>query len=285
MTEKPRPEFRRLLFEMVGQADEDIDLARAALFVAGEEYPDLDVDHYVGTLDSLAEGARRYTRQELEPRGIIERLGEFLFVKEGFRGNEDDYYDPRNSYFNDVLDRRMGIPITLSLLYIEVARRLGMIFEGIGLPGHFVIRTGPPEQELYVDAFNGGELLSRSDCESIVENLIHRRTDDRFEFREEYLLPYTKKQFLIRLLTNLKHNYIRMLDYQGAVTSADLIAIIDPSLGSNLRERAWFYYNLKEYRMALKDLEAYLRITPQAEDAERVRQDIRALQSMLENLN
>lgn len=285
MTEKPRPEFRRLLFEMVGRTDEDIDLARAALFVAGEKYQDLDVDRYLGTLDSLAEGARRYTRQELELRGTIERLGEFLFVKEEFRGNEEDYYDPRNSYFNDVLDRRLGIPITLSLLYMEVARRLGIIFEGIGLPGHFVIRTGPPEQELYVDVFNGGGLLSRRECESIVENLTHRREDGRFEFREEYLLPYTKKQFLIRLLTNLKHSYVRIVDYEGAIPPADLIALIEPALGSNLRERAWFYYNLKEYRMALKDLEAYLRIAPQAEDAERVRKHIKALRSALENLN
>ncbi len=274
-------EFRRLFSEMVSQPDEDIDLAKAALYISGTEYPDLDVDYYVNTLDSLAEGAREYIGQEHDPRARIQRLSEFLYVHEEFRGNGEDYYDPRNAYLNEVLERRTGIPITLCLVYMEVARRVGMVFEGIGLPGHFVIRTGPPEEELYVDAFNGGLLMSRNDCEQLVQNLFH----GRMEFREEYLRPYTKKEYLIRILANFKQDYFRLEDYQRAIKAADLVAIVDPSLGSNLRERASFHYALKQYRLAIRDLESYLEADPQSQDAEDVRQQIRAIWAALSALN
>ena len=293
MSESTPAEFRRLFSEMVGQPDEDIDLAKAALYISGEEYPDLDVAHYLDILDSLAEGASHDTRQEHDPQGLgnsqgredlrakIQRLSEFLFVDQEFCGNDEGYYDPRNSYLNEVLDQKTGIPITISLVYMEVARRLGIVFEGIGLPGHFVIRTGPPEQELYVDPFNSGQIMSRSDCERTVHNLFQ----GRIEFREEFLLPYPKKAFLIRILTNLKQNYFRMEDYHRAISAADRVAIIDPSLGSNLKERAWSYYGLKQYRMAIRDLESYLKATPQAEDTEEVKRQIQAIWSTLAALN
>ena len=266
---------------MVGRADEDIDLARCALYISGMEYPGLDIDHYLDRLDSLAMEASLHVGQEEGSRAVIQRLSEYLFVRQEFRGNGEDYYDPRNSYLNEVLDRRVAIPITLSLVYMEVARRLGMVFEGIGLPGHFVIRTGPPEEELYVDAFNGGQLMSRRDCELIVQDLFQ----GRLEFREEYLRPYTKKELLIRILTNLKQNYSRTQDYQKALSTADLIAVADPSLGSNLREKASFHYALKQYRSAIGDLESYLKANPQANDAGEVRQQIQGIWAVLQSLN
>ena len=266
---------------MVSQADEDIDLARAALCISGTEYPDLDIDRYVGILDELAEGAREYVGEGLDLRARVERLSEFLHVREGFRGNEENYYDPGNSYLNVVLEERKGIPITLSLAYMEVARRLGLVFEGIGLPGHLVIRTGPPEDELYVDPFNGGQVMSRTDCDRTVADLFHGRV----EFNEEHLRPYTKREFLLRVLANLKHNYRRMEDYRRAISAADLVAMIDPFLGSNLKERASFNYALKQYRMAIGDLEAYLKATPEAGDAEEVRRQVKGIWASLSKLN
>ena len=274
-------DIRSLFAELVSQADEDVDLAKAALYISGMEYPDLDLAHYLDVLDSLAREAGQYAGQESDPRVTIQRLSEFLYVQQAFHGNEEDYYDPRNSYLNEVLDRRMGIPITLSLVYMEVARRLGMVFEGIGLPGHFVIRTGPPEVELYVDAFNGGRLMSQYDCERKVQDLFQ----GRMEFRGEYLRAYTKKEYLIRILANLKHNYFRMEDYERAISAADLTAMIDPSLGSNLKERASFHYALKHYRLAIGDLESYLKAVPQAEDTAEVKRQIQTIWTTLSTLN
>ena len=273
--------FHRMLSEMVAQPDEDIDLARAAFYISGTEHPELDVDHYLGVLDSLADGASRQTGQVETTRAAIELLSQYLFEQEGFRGNDEDYYDPRNSYLNDVLDRRVGIPITLSLVYMEVARRLGMVFEGIGLPGHFVIRTGPPEDELYVNPFNHGQLMTKRDCELTVQNLFQGRV----EFREDHLRPYTKREFLVRVLANLKNNYSRAEDYRRAISAADLIWVVDPSMATNIRDRAWLYYALKQYRMAIADLESYLKAAPEAEDAEEVRQQIQAIWSLLQTLN
>lgn len=281
MDKEASTEFRRLFSEMVGRTDEDIDLVRAALYISGEEYPDLNVDHYLNILDSLAEEARKYIGLTGDVRDTIQRLGEFLFVHQKFGGNDEDYYDPRNSYLNEVLDRHIAIPITLSLVYMEVARRLGLVFEGIGLPGHFVLRTGPPEYELYVDAFNGGQILSRSDCERTVHDLFQ----GRIEFRQEFLRPYTKREFLVRMLNNLKINYSTKEDYHRAISFADHIAIIDPQLGSNLKERASFYYTLKQYRTAIRDLETYLETNPQAPDADQVRRQIQAIQGILRTLN
>ena len=281
MEERTQAEFRRLFAEMVNQVDEDIDLAKAALYIAGIEYRGLDVEHYVNTLDSLAEGAGEYVVPEDDLGARVNHLSEHLFLRQGFRGNEEDYYDPRNSYLNEVLDRRKGIPITLSLVYIEVARRLGMVFEGIGLPGHFVIRTGPPEQELYVDVFSKGEIMSRSDCEGIVRNLFHGRVP----FQDEYLRPYTKREYLTRILTNLKHNHVRAEDYHRGISDADLIAVMNPSLGSNIKERATFHYSLKQYRHAIRDLELYLSTNPQAQDAEEVKRQIQGIWTTIATLN
>jgi regulator of sirC expression with transglutaminase-like and TPR domain len=266
---------------MVAQTDEDIDLAKAALYVSGMEYPDIDVGYYLTTLDSLAEGAINYTNRSGDLGETIQGLSEFLFVDQAFRGNEAEYYDPRNSYLNEVLDRKSGIPITLCLLYMEVARRMGMVFEGIGLPGHFVIRTGPPDQELYVDPFHGGQRMSRSDCEQTVRVLFQ----GRIPFQDEFLRPYTKREFLVRIITNLKHNYFRANDHQRAVNAADLINILDPSQVSNLREKAVLHYNLKQYRLAIRDLESYLEKDPNANDAEDVRKQVQAIWSILRSLN
>ena len=281
MHERTQAEFRRLFAEIVNQVDEDIDLAKAALYIAGIEYHDLNVEHYVKTLDSLAEEASRYVNPEDDVSTKVGHLSKHLFVRQGFRGNEEDYYDPRNSYLNEVLDRRMGIPISLSLVYIEVARRLGIVFEGIGLPGHFVIRTGPPEHELYVDVFSNGEIMSRSDCEDIVRNLFHGRV----EFQDEYLRPYTKREYLTRILTNLKHNHVRTEDYHRSISDADLIAVMNPSLGSNIKERATFHYSLKQYRLAIRDLESYLSTNPEEQDAEEVKRQIQGIWATLATLN
>ena len=158
---------------------------------------------------------------------------------------------------------------------------MGIVFEGIGLPGHFVLRTGPPDEELYVDAFNAGRILSRSDCERLVDGLY----EGRVQFREEHLVPYTKRAFLARMLNNLKHNYFRTEDFGKALTASDLISVVEPSSASDARDRGYIHYGLKQYRSAIADLERYLELAPQADDEEEVRRQIRGIWDTLSSLN
>ncbi len=270
-----------LLKNLMEQPDEDIDLAKAALYISAEEYPAVDVDHYLNVLDTLAEEAGKYVALEQGHEAAVQTLSDFLFVQRGFVGNQEDYYDPRNSYLNQVLDRKMGIPITLCLVYMEVAKRMGMMLEGIGLPGHFVVRTGPPEGELYADVFNGGRLMSKVECKDLVLGMFQ----GRLEFKEEYLLPYTKRQFLVRMLTNLKHVYLNSQDYRRSIVVADLIDIVEPGLGNNLKERAMIRLRLNQYRMAIQDLEAYLSAYPEANDVDEIKRQIKEIWETLSSLN
>ena len=273
--------FRSLFSNLLRREEEDISLAEASWYIAGERYPDLDVSKCSATLDTLGRDAGQYVGNESDPKLALQRLSEYLFIREGFQGNHDDYYDPDNSYLNRVLERKLGIPITLSIIYMEVGLRLGLILEGIGLPGHFILRHGPPEWELYVDAFNEGRIISRSDCEQVVADLF----DGRAQFSEELLLPCTKKQILVRMLTNLKGTYQQRQDYQQAVAAADRIAIIEPWMGSNLKDRAWLHRQLKQYRLAIKDLELYLKTTPVPQDVEEIKKQIQRLWYIIVTLN
>ena len=281
MQETTPDRFRKLFCDMVRRSDEDISLAKAALYIAGEEYPDLELSKYLETLDILSEEAAHYIGTTDDPRSGLQRLSEYLFVRQGFHGDQDNYYDPENSYLNRVLERKTGIPITLSIVYMEVGRRLGLILNGIGLPGHFILRHGPPEWDLYVDPFNEGRVLSKADCELIVYDMFGGKA----QFREEFLLPCTKKQILVRMLTNVKHVAHHQGDYQRAIAALDRIEITEPGLGRNLKERASLNYEMRQYKLAIKDLELYLKSTPQAEDAEDIKNQIQSLWRFMATLN
>ena len=265
--------FRRLFADMVRGEQEDISLAEAALYIAGEQYPDLDVQGYVRELDEMAGEAREYAGETEDAREALRRLSEYLFLRVGFQGNEGDYYDPENSYLNRVMDRKLGIPITLSIVYMEVARRLGMVLEGIGLPGHFILRHGPPEWELYVDPFHGGQLLSQADCEQLVQQLFHGGA----EFQDEFLLPCTQKAILVRLLSNLKSVYGQQEEYRLALAAADRIALVEPRMAGNHKDRAALYLRLGEYRLAAQSLQSCLNASPEAQDAGQIRDQIQSL--------
>ena len=265
--------FRQLLSDMVNREEEDISLSEAALYIAGDEYPDLDMQVYIRGLDEMAQEARNRL-EGIEDRGeALRRLSEYLFLELGFGGNAEDYYDPQNSYLNRVMDRKLGIPITLSIVYMEVARRLGLVLEGIGLPGHFILRHGPPEWELFVDPFNGGELLSRADCEGLVQATFHGQA----EFSDDFLLPCTKKTILVRVLSNLRNVYSQREEYRKALAATERIAIVQPGVARTFRDKAALHLRLGEHRRAAESLQTYLDTSPTADDAERVRNQIRAL--------
>lgn len=190
---------------VVAVPDADIDLARAAFLIAATRYPDLDVDGQLRLLDGLATAGRSLLSEETGPLFSCNVLSQYLFDEVGFRGNHDDYYDPKNSYLNDVLARRLGIPITLSLLYIEVGRRLGIPLVGVGMPGHFLVHHRDVE-DLFIDPFFGGILLSEDECAERLEEITG------MQLRREHLAPVTNRAFLTRMLRNLQGIYRQQKD-------------------------------------------------------------------------
>jgi regulator of sirC expression with transglutaminase-like and TPR domain len=244
----------------VSKSEPQVDLLDAALLVAQVEYPLLDRAKYRGRVESMAQEAGEGFAADSLAR--IVQLNRFLFGKLGFHGNREDYYDPRNSFLNDVLDRRTGIPITLSLVYIEVGRRVGLPLAGIGLPGHFLV--GCTDQfDLFVDAFDGGKLLMRSDCLARFREL---RPGE--PFRPEFLAPVGPRYFLTRMLNNLLETYVRSSRPAKALPMLDRILMLNPEDPDWLRRRVALNSTLKNYAAAARDLERYLALVPEAPDRE-----------------
>jgi regulator of sirC expression with transglutaminase-like and TPR domain len=284
----------------------DPDLAVAALMIARVEYPELDASRYLAQLDFIGDEACRRLSNAVPPADTphdvdadryakVVSLNAYLFDELHFVGNETDYGDPRNSFLNEVIDRRTGIPITLSLVYMEVARRAGLAIEGINFPGHFLLRCpagrqAPYAQDLIIDPFHGGALLSR---DLLAEQSGGRDEDEdpaRFESR---LLPRaTKPQILSRMLANLKRVYVNMQSFPQARDVADLLIALDPSAIGELRDRGLLAYNLKDFSGALRDLQAYLKLIPsgaqddeERQDRERIWEHVKTLRKRVASLN
>jgi regulator of sirC expression with transglutaminase-like and TPR domain len=263
-----------------GRPDPEINLARAALLIARSEYPDLDVRRYLERLEVLADGAGG-ARRASDPLERLHRLREHLFEELGFAGNEADYYDPRNSYLNEVLDRRLGIPVTLSLVLIEVGERLGLDMEGIGLPGHFIVGARVGGEHILLDAFNGGAVLTVESCAEIVSRALGRRVP----LKPEHFAPVTKRQFLARMLANLKGIYWRREDWGRVVAVVDRLLVLNPEAGTERRDRGVALASMGEYTQGLADWERYLTEYPNAADHETVKSQLRRVRQKLAQLN
>jgi len=222
---------------MVQRPDEEIDLAAAALLIAEEEYPGLDVASYVQKLDRLASNVRKRMPSRTpahEPAAAIRALNGQIFEEEAFHGNRQDYYDPRNSFLNEVIDRRTGIPITLSILYMEVARRIGFNVDGVGFPGHFLVKhVGTRAQTIVIDPFFGGRTLDADDLRQMLSS-IHGRS---VPLEVSHLNSVGKKQILSRVLHNLRSVYSDRGDSTRAMSAVDRLLILDPEDAEALRER------------------------------------------------
>lgn len=258
--------IRKQFIEAISTPDESIDLARAALLIAAEENPRLVVDHYIEQLNTLGqEASERLTNAN---GSSIEMLNRFLFDEHCFTGNRRDYYDPRNSFLNEVLERRKGIPITLSLVYMEVARRAGLQAEGIGFPGHFIVRTFSPDgTDALIDTYNCCR-LDRDGCQGLLDNLY----GGSVSLREDHLNPASKREILVRMLTNLKAVYTRNNMHRQAISASDRILLVNPNDIEEHRDRGALLTHLERYREAIEETETYLRLAPNAPDAEQVRE-------------
>jgi regulator of sirC expression with transglutaminase-like and TPR domain len=268
------------LSAQVSRPDGRIDLARAALAIARWEYPRLDADAYLERLDGLARSVDG-VRRSPDALGRLHRLREYLFVEQGFTGNRDDYYDPRNSFLNDVLDRRQGIPITLSLVLMEVGKRLGLAIEGIGLPGHFIAGARLDDSQILLDPFNGGALVTPEECEELVGGVVGRPVT----LRPEHYAPVSGRQLLTRMLANLKGAYWRRQEWDRVVGAIDRLLVLDPKAAGEWRDRGVAWSNLGEVRRGLGDWERYLTEFPDAEDHETVKGHLRRARQKLAQLN
>jgi regulator of sirC expression with transglutaminase-like and TPR domain len=247
------------------------DLASAALFIAKIEYPQLDVSKYLAQLDEMGRvAAARIAAlgENSDPLARITEMSSYLFKQEGFTGNQNNYDDLRNSFLNEVLDRRTGIPISLSIVYMEVARRAGVEIHGVNFPGHFLLKvpTSPKaviahDTEVIIDPFHGGGILSESDC----RDLLRKHTGEEAAFDKHLLSRATKPEILVRMLVNLKRLYVNMKSFPQAHTITELLLRLDPTAVTELRDRGLLSYHLNRYAAALKDLEAYLRFTASKE--------------------
>jgi len=269
--------------ELVRAPDERIDLARSALLIAAEEYPALDIARYLGRLDELAgEVAPRLT-QARTPAERVAVLNRFLFAEQGFAGNREHYEDPRNSFLNEVLDRCAGIPITLSLVYIEVARRAGVEVDGVGFPGHFLVKHGNPGKEdlIVVDAFFG-TVLTREECQIRLAAVLGAAAQLRPEL---HLRKASAREILVRLLGNLKVLYVRSADFGRALACCERILLVAPDAPHELRDRGLVYEKLECFGAAAADLERFLELAPDDESAGAVRERLASLRPRLRQLH
>ena len=249
------------------------DLAPAALAIARIEYPALDPHPYIARLEEMGAraadrlGSPGSTGGVVASSDTIRVFNEYLYDEEGFSGNRENYDDPRNSFLNEVLDRRTGIPLTLAVIYLEVARRAGLAITGVNFPGHFLLRASPGligDDDLIIDPFHGGALLSEVDC----RQLLRSHVGDRAAFDESLLAPATRHQILVRMLVNLKRLYVRMRSFPQARFVSTLLLTADPSAIGELRDRGLLAYHLEDFSSALRDLEEYLRLSPQEAEEE-----------------
>ena len=272
---EPQVQFSRLL----SGPDASVDLAEASLLIASGEYPGLDVPRYLERLDEMG----REVRGRL-PRGAvrgIDCLNAYLFGEEGFRGNVEDYYDPRNSFLNDVMDRRTGIPITLSTVYIEVARRAGLGVFGVGLPGHFLVGTQAAGRAVFVDPFHGGALLSEADCQKRLDRVF----EGRVRLGPGMLAPCPRKGILARMLRNLKAIYVKAGDYARGLRTIDLLLRLDPRSAEDLRDRGLLHAEYGCYALAAADLEACVGLAPAAPESPALRAKALEMRSKAKHLN
>jgi regulator of sirC expression with transglutaminase-like and TPR domain len=261
------------LRQAVDRPDEAIDLGRAALAVAASDYPDLDIARYLLQIDELAVAASARLAGDWNVDQAIAALNGVLFREHGFRGNREDYFDPKNSFLNEVLDRKTGIPISLSVLYMEVGQRIGLSLQGIGFPGHFLVKYLGANEEVVIDPFNQGEIRSRQSLESMV----YRLYEGKIRFDPSFLEPVTKTQILKRMLNNLRMIYSRGNDFLQLLSVTERLVVLDPASAEDIRDRGAVYLKLECFKQALEDFQTYLRLAPLADDASAVREQVDSL--------
>ncbi|MBI5248194.1 MAG: tetratricopeptide repeat protein [Desulfomonile tiedjei] len=266
-------ELTNEILALAAQPDHKIELAQAALTIARLEYPNLDVSAYLERLDGLAAKLKSRIGETATAEREIDEMNRLLFQEEGFRGNSSGYYDPRNSFLNQVLDRKLGIPITLSIVYIGVGRRAGLPLYGIGFPGHFLTGLLKDKGRIVIDTFNKGRILSEDDCRTMFQI----QYGGTHTFTQRFLDPAWPRQILVRLLRNLKSIYWRQSQEAMALQTIEWILILDPISALEVKQRGLIREATGDIHGAITDLQKYLTLTGSADDRETVEDKIEQL--------
>jgi regulator of sirC expression with transglutaminase-like and TPR domain len=284
LIERPAPSRPTTFEELARLPDESLDVAIGAALIARDAYARLDLARLSKCLDDMAAPLIARGIAALPVAEQAQAISSHMYEGLGFRGNEIDYYDPRNSLLPDVLDRRLGIPITLALVYCEIARRAGVRARGVSFPGHFLVRVDPFDREdmpLAVDPFFGGRLLDRA----ALQKLLERSSQDRQLVTEEHLAPASARTILVRMLINLKWIYATRGDFARALLALDRIICLTPDSVPALRERGSLAARLGSMEAARADLSRLLELVPQASDAGTIRRQLEELHSKAAPLN
>jgi len=266
--------------KLMKKPEQDIRLAEAALYIASDEYPKIDIHAYLTQLDKWSSTLKKEVLRK-PGRSRLDVLNDLLFDKMQFSGNIDNYYDPKNSYLNNVIDSRKGIPISLSVIYLELAWNLGLDATGVGFPGHFLVKIKDRGKVVYVDAFYRGRVMSLNDCVEFWNDI----SEGELEFQDSFLSSMNKHQILIRMLRNLKGIYLEQKSYRKLICVMDKLVILNPHLPEEVRDRGIIYYQMQAHRLALKDFEGYLSIAPESEDGEVIHQYIEVLREYSTHVN
>jgi regulator of sirC expression with transglutaminase-like and TPR domain len=275
MNEQVRREFALMA------AREPIPLARGALVLAKDEYPELNVEKYLDQLAALAREAEPSVRAAADTVAKVQDLSEFLFTRKGFEGNREQYGDPRNSFLNDVLERRLGIPITLAVVYIEVGRRVGLNLFGVSFPAHFLVKAIDDRGELIIDPFNQGAILDLDEIRARLTQIYRQPV----ELHPDMLRPVGARHILARMLRNLKNVYINASDWPRVLSALDRILMLDPRALDELLERAILYERLECFSAALDDFQSFLTQAPDHPATDSAREAVMRLMRQVSRLN
>lgn len=275
-----RDSLRKKFKEMVLLEDEQINLAEAALLIAAEEYPSLDIPLYLEKIDRIGDLVRERASHAQNSLDILSAINTTMFDDLGFRGNVDNYYDPRNSFLNQVIDRRTGIPITLTVVYMEVARRVGLHVEGVGMPGHFIAKLATDSGEMFIDTFNRGRLFGEVGC----ADLLSEMSGGRLKLKPEHTAAVGKKQILERMLANLMGVYAAC-DHRRALAAIERILLINPGSPPHIRDMGLLLATLGQTTSAITELERYLMLAPDSADADSIREQIKTIRQSQAKLN
>ena len=270
--------------EITAGPESDVDLVEAALLIAAHEYPELDVLAYQARMDRIAAALKGRLRRDIGPVESIVALNRYLFEELGFRANAREYYDPRNSFLNEVLDRKLGIPITLAVIYIEVGRHIGLALHGVSFPGHFLVKCPARDGVIVLDPYAGGASLSQEDLQQRLRALRGGAAPPA-DIAQRMLAAAGKKDILARMLRNLKGVYLQRRDFSRALAAADRVIMLEPRAADEYRDRAAIYMELECFRAALSDFRNYLMLKPGADDAATVQRRVAELQQLAARLN
>jgi regulator of sirC expression with transglutaminase-like and TPR domain len=273
---KESPEFRRLL-----GGDPGADLTQIALEIARDAYPSLDTGRYLARVDALANRVRDRCAPGTRLRPLLGHINWVLFIEEKFRGNSEEYFDPRNSYLNQVIDRRLGIPISLSTLYLAVSQRLGLEMSGVNLPAHFLVRTGQGEATVFVDPFHGGQLLDRPGCERRLAEV----TGQELSLPDSAFSGCSTHTIVSRMLRNLKAIYLREHNYLSVLPVLRRLVVLEPNEPAERRDLGMACVHADRPGEAVEHLDAYLEKRPKADDADDVKALLQAAWGALASRN